>query len=100
MLFVYSNRNCIRITLQVMCEHNLLKAITLFLLEATLRWTLFVFFSRADVDEMICVEFHHVSLYLVYAKRWQDAKRLVSRRGISSLSFSIASSEMRCMQCL
>ena len=51
------------------------------------------FVSRADVDEMICVEFH-TSVQLLHAKRCHDAKRLVSRRGISLLSFSIVGSEM------
>ena len=53
--------------------------------------------SGADVDGMLSVE-SLIFVYVLHTKRWCDAKRLMSRRGRSSLSFSIVGSAMRCMQ--
>ena len=57
--------NSVHALLHIMWEYILFKAIHLFLLKATWRhwctvkWgSRFFFFSGADVDEMICVEFH------------------------------------------
>ena len=57
------------------------------------------FFSRSDVDEMICVECR-LLLSLLHTKLWLNAKRLAPRRGRCSLSFRIVGIEIQCMQCV
>lgn len=58
-----------------------------------------VFFSRACIDEVRCVECR-LLLKLQQTKHWWNAKHEVSRRGRSSLSFSRVCNEMRSVKCL